>query len=130
MAEESAEISTGKKILIVEDNTMNLELISDILKKRAYQIISTDNGDKAIKLAKEVHPDLILMDIQLPIMDGYEATRRIKSDPELKHIPIIVITSYAMSGDREKAIKAGCDGYVLKPIDTRELPKLVEKYLQ
>ncbi len=120
----------NKKILIVEDNEFNLELISDILKIRGHQIISTDNGEDAISLAKETHPDLILMDIQLPVMDGYEATRRIKSDPEFKAIPIIAVTSFAMKGDKEKVVQAGCDGYIVKPIDTRRFPQLVQEYLQ
>ena len=120
----------NEKILIVEDNEFNLELITDILKLKAYQIISTDNGEDAIRLTKQTHPDLILMDIQLPGMDGYEATRRIKSNPELKHIPVVAITSYAMKGDKEKVIAAGCDGYIVKPINTRELPGLVAEYLR
>ncbi len=120
----------NKKILIVEDNEFNLELISDILKIRGYQIISTDNGEDAIRLAKETHPDLILMDIQLPAMDGYEATRRIKSDPEFKTIPIIAVTSFAMKGDKEKVVEAGCDGYIVKPIDIKRLPELVKEHLQ
>jgi len=120
----------NKKILIVEDNELNLELISDILKIKGYQIISANNGKDAIRLAKETHPDLILMDIQLPVMDGYEATRRIKSDPEFKAIPIIAVTSFTMKGDKEKVMEAGCDGYIVKPIDIKRLPELVKEYLQ
>jgi len=120
----------NEKILIVEDNEFNLELISDILEMRGYEIISTDNGEDAIRLAKKAHPDLILMDIQLPVMDGYETTRRIKRDPELKHIPVIAVTSFAMKGDKEKVIEAGCEGYIVKPIDTRKLPEIVEGYLR
>lgn len=119
-----------EKILVVEDNQLNLELIVDILQVRGYEIFTATTGKEAIELAKKEMPDLILMDMQLPVMDGYEATRKIKEDPQLKSIPIVAITSYAMKGDRERILEAGCNGYIIKPIDTRELPKTVAKFLQ
>lgn len=119
-----------EKILVVEDNQFNLELIVNILQVRGYEICTATTGKEAIELAKKELPDLILMDIQLPVIDGYEATRKIKEDPKCKRIPIVAITSYAMKEDKEKILESGCDGYIVKPIDTRELPKTVAKFLQ
>lgn len=120
----------GEKILVVEDNEENLELITEILQSKGYTVLSAANGQAAIKEAKRSMPALILMDMQLPVMDGYQATRLMKQDPQLKDTPIIAITSYAMKGDEEKTLACGCDGYIVKPIDTRELPKTVAKFLQ
>lgn len=105
---------TRHKILVVEDNEQNLYMITFLLKQQDYVIIKAYNGLQAIKLAKRERPDLILMDIQLPEMDGYEATRRIKDVPEISHTPIVAITSYAMEKDRVKALAAGCNGYIEK----------------
>jgi two-component system cell cycle response regulator DivK len=100
-----------------------------VLSTAGYHLIEALNGEDGVKLAQSERPDLILMDIQLPVMDGYEATRRIKAVPELKSVPVIAVTSYALSGDEEKARVAGCDGYVAKPFSPRELLARVREYL-
>jgi two-component system cell cycle response regulator DivK len=110
-----------KCILVVEDQEDNRQILRDLLTNGGYDMIEAENGQDAITAAEANHPDLILMDIQLPLLDGYEATRRIKSNPDLKSIPIIVVTSYALSGDEEKARNAGCDDYVAKPYSPRQL---------
>ena len=119
----------SKRILVVEDQHDNRQILRDLLGSVGYSLIEAENGEAAVALAAEHKPDLILMDIQLPIMDGYEATRRIKSDPALSAIPIIVITSYALSGDEAKARAAGCDAYVTKPYSPRQLLAAVRNYL-
>jgi len=106
-----------KKILIVEDNEKNLDLTRILLTSAGYRVVEARNGLEAIEKTFEENPDLILMDIQLPLLDGYEATRRIKSDERSAKIPVIALTSYAMKGDREKAIAAGCAKYIEKPIN-------------
>ena len=118
-----------KRILIVEDQEDNRVIMRDVLSTAGYHLIEALNGEDGVKLAQSERPDLILMDIQLPVMDGYEATRRIKADPNLKSIPIIAVTSYALSGDEVKARAAGCDGYVAKPFSPRELLARVREYL-
>jgi two-component system, cell cycle response regulator DivK len=118
-----------KRILVVEDQEDNRRIIRDLLSTRGYQLIEAQDGEAGVRLAKEHRPDLILMDIQLPVLDGYEATRRIKADPELRAIPIVVVTSYALSGDDQKAVAAGCDGYVAKPFSPRQLLATVRKFL-
>jgi len=117
-----------KRILVVEDNEQNLYLATFILNKNGYEVIAARNGFEAIEKAKAEKPDMILMDMQLPEMDGYEATQRIKGIPELKHIPIVAVTSYAMVGDREKVLAAGCVGYIEKPITPETFVSEVEKY--
>ena len=107
------------KILVVEDNDLNLKLARQLLKVGQYQCLEASDAETGIRLAREEIPDLILMDIQLPGMDGYTATKLLKANDKLKSIPIIALTSYAMKEDREKAKKAGCDGYISKPINTR-----------
>ena len=119
----------SKRILVVEDQHDNRQILRDLLGSVGYSLIEAENGEAAVALAAEHKPDLILMDIQLPIMDGYEATRRIKSDPALSAIPIIVITSYALSGDEAKARAAGCDAYVTKPYSPRQLLAAVRNSL-
>ena len=116
-----------KIILSAEDNTANRKIIRDLFGKSGYKIIEAVNGEEVIEKAKSEKPDLILMDIQLPKISGYEATAAIKSDPELKHIPILAITSYALSGDDKKAYEAGCDDYVTKPFRPSKLLEKVEK---
>ncbi len=111
----------SKRILVVEDQEDNRQIIRDMLSTTDYQITEAENGEEALAAVAKQRPDLILMDIQLPILDGYEATRRIKADPELRSIPIIAITSYALSGDEQKARAAGCDDYVPKPYSPRQL---------
>jgi two-component system cell cycle response regulator DivK len=102
----------SKRILVVEDTENNRRILNDLLTKAGFDVIEAIDGEKGVAMAEERRPDLILMDIQLPIIDGYEATRRIKSNPDLRHIPIIAVTSYALSGDEDKARAAGCDDFV------------------
>jgi two-component system cell cycle response regulator DivK len=118
-----------RRILVVEDQEDNRRIIRDLLQSVGYQLIEAADGAAGVRLAKEERPDLILMDIQLPVLDGYEATRRIKADPELRPIPIIVVTSYALSGDDAKAKTAGCDAYVAKPFSPRALLATIRKFL-
>ena len=117
-----------KLILIVEDDSRNLTLFRDLLQRFGYATIEATNGKEGVRLAREHIPNLILMDIQLPVMDGIEATKILKSDVETKEIPVLALTSYAMKGDKEKILKAGCDEYLAKPIDVRELLKTIERY--
>jgi two-component system cell cycle response regulator DivK len=118
----------SKRILVVEDQEDNRQILRDLLDSAGYEMTEAWDGEAGA--AKQQRPDLILMDIQLPHMDGYEATRRIKADPELKSIPVIAVTSYALSGDGGKAHAAGCDGYVTKPYSPRELLAKIRQYLQ
>ena len=111
-------------ILIVEDNEMNRDMLSRRLERKGYEILIAVDGHMGVEVARTRVPDLILMDMSLPVMDGWEATRRLKADEALKHIPIIALTAHAMANDREKAIEAGCDEYDTKPI---ELPRLLGK---
>jgi len=119
----------NKVILMVEDTEDNRQLLRDLVGGAGYQLIEAEDGAAGIAMAAEHKPDLILMDIQLPVIDGYEATRRIKTDPALRHIPIIAVTSYALSGDEAKAREAGCDGYVAKPFSPRELLAMIRELL-
>ena len=119
----------AKKVMIVEDNELNMKLFRDLIEASGYETVRTRNGLEALDLARSHRPDLILMDIQLPVLDGYEATRRIKADPALAHIPVIAVTSYALSGDEAKTKAAGCDGYVAKPFSPRQLLHKVREYL-
>jgi CheY-like chemotaxis protein len=112
------------KILLVEDNEMNRDMLSRRLQRRDFEVVIAVDGEQGVALARSEAPDLILMDMSLPVMDGWEATRQLKAAPETQAIPIIALTAHAMSGDREKALAAGCDDYDTKPI---ELPRLVEK---
>lgn len=111
-------------ILIVEDNEMNRDMLSRRLTRKGYEVLMAVDGETGIEMARTNAPDLILMDMSLPVMDGWEATRRIKSDDALKHIPVIALTAHAMANDRDKALAAGCDDYDTKPI---ELPRLLAK---
>ncbi len=119
----------SKCILVVEDQEDNRQIIRDMLSATDYQITEAENGEEALAAVAKQRPDLILMDIQMPILDGYEATRRIKADPGLRSIPIIAITSYALSGDEQKARAAGCDDYVPKPYSPRQLLAKIRRYL-
>jgi two-component system cell cycle response regulator DivK len=112
------------KILIVEDNEMNRDMLSRRLERRGFAIVMAVDGQQGVDLARSERPDLILMDMSLPVMDGWTATQTIKSDADLAKIPVIALTAHAMAGDREKAMAAGCDDYDTKPI---ELPRLLEK---
>jgi two-component system cell cycle response regulator DivK len=118
-----------KRILVVEDHEDNRQILRDLLASAGYEMIEAENGEEGVAAATAEQPDLILMDIQLPILDGYEATRRIKADPALKAIPIIVVTSYALSGDEDKARAAGCDAYVAKPYSPRLLLARIREFL-
>ena len=118
-----------KRILVVEDQEDNRQILRDLLASTDYEIVEAENGVEALAAVAKQRPDLILMDIQLPIMDGYEATRRIKADPALRSIPIIAVTSYALSGDEAKAREAGCDAYVPKPYSPRQLLAKIREFL-
>ncbi len=118
-----------KRILIVEDQEDNRAILRDLLTASGYTLIEAANGLEGVAAAERDKPDLILMDIQLPLVDGYEATRRIKANPDLTAIPIIAVTSYALSGDEAKAKAAGCDAYVTKPFSPRLLLAKVRQYL-
>lgn len=119
----------GSRILVVEDNQDNMTLISDILISLRYTVLQAVDGEQGIAMAVSERPDLILMDLSLPRVDGWTATRQIKADPALKDIPIIALTAHAMIGDRERALAAGCDDYVSKPINFRELASKLARYL-
>ena len=112
------------KILLVEDNEMNRDMLSRRLAKRGYEVLIAVEGEQGVALARTGSPDLVLMDMSLPVLDGWEATRRLKSDPATRAIPIIALTAHAMAGDREKARDAGCDDFDTKPV---ELPRLLSK---
>ena len=112
------------KILVVEDNEMNRDMLTRRLERRGYEVAVAVDGGQGLALARSEPPDLILMDMSLPVVDGWEATRQLKAAPETRAIPIITLTAHAMSGDRDRAIEAGCDDYDTKPV---ELPRLVEK---
>ena len=119
----------SRRIMIVEDTADNRQIMRDLLSTAGYDLVEAIDGEAGVRLAATEHPDLILMDIQLPVIDGYEATRRIKADATLAHIPIIAVTSYALSGDEAKARAAGCDGYVAKPFSPRQLLAKVREFL-
>ena len=120
----------SKRILVIEDQEDNRRIVRDLLASVGYEILEAVTGEEGVTAAATHVPDLILMDIQLPGLDGYEATRRIKADPALQHIPIIAVTSYALSGDDVKAFAAGCNGYVSKPFSPRALLAKIREYLQ
>ncbi len=119
----------AQSVLVVEDNPDNRVLIMDVLTSLDYVVYEAVDGEEGVAQAVACKPDLILMDLSLPVMDGWTATRKIKDNPELKHIKIIALTAHAMVGDREKALEAGCDDYVSKPIDLRELTQKLSEYL-
>jgi two-component system cell cycle response regulator DivK len=119
----------SKRILVVEDQEDNRQILRDLLGSVGFEMLEAWDGEQGVAMAQSQRPDLILMDIQLPGLDGYEATRRIKADPALKAIPIIVVTSYALSGDGDKAREAGCDDYVTKPYSPRQLLAKIREHL-
>jgi len=112
------------RILLVEDNEMNRDMLSRRLSRKGFDVVIAEDGQKGVDMTQSENPDLVLMDMSLPVVDGWEATRRLKASEETKHIPIIALTAHAMSGDREKTLEAGCDDYDTKPI---ELPRLLGK---
>ena len=117
------------RILVVEDNPMNMKVVLMTLKRHGYTLIEAVDGEQALEVATREKPDLILMDIQLPKMDGMEVTRRLRQMPDFEQTPIIALSAYAMKGDVERGMEAGCDDYLSKPVNTRELPKVVEDRL-
>ncbi len=112
------------RILLVEDNAMNRDMLSRRLSRKGFEVVIAEDGQKGVDMTQSENPDLVLMDMSLPVVDGWEAARRLKASEETKHIPIIALTAHAMSGDREKTLEAGCDDYDTKPI---ELPRLLGK---
>ncbi|MGO8701030.1 MAG: response regulator [Limisphaerales bacterium] len=121
---------SAQRILVVDDNPINLKLAADLLAFEGYQILSAADGETALALIRRTPPDLILMDLALPGMDGLSLTRLLKADPATSHIGIVALTAFAMKGDEQKAKEAGCDGYITKPIDTRQLPGVVAEILR
>ncbi len=119
----------NETVLVIEDNEMNMKLVRSLLQIGKYSILEAINAETGFQLAREHHPDLILMDIQLPGMDGLAATHEIKNDSAVKDITIVALTSYAMEGDEKKAMDAGCAGYIAKPIDTRSFLETVDQFL-
>ena len=130
MGDETNRKGSVPKILVVEDNEDNREMVVKVLKFNGYEVIEAVDGEEAIRKAKTEAPALILLDIYLPKMDGYEVAKRLKGDTGLRSIPVIALTAHAMKGNREQALEAGCDGYISKPIDIRELPKQIEQFLK
>lgn len=127
---EEVKIGLPKKILIVDDNQDSRELAVKVLKNRGYQMIEASDGEEALEKALAEKPDLILMDISIPKINGYEVTRRLKSQADFKATPIIALTAHAMKGDKEKALESGCDGYISKPINVHELPDQIKSYMK
>jgi CheY-like chemotaxis protein len=119
----------GERILIVDDNATNLKLVAYLMKANGYTVDTALDAEAAIEAIRASRPDVILMDIQLPGIDGLELTRRLKADPATRDIVIVAVTAYAMKGDQAKALEAGCDDYVTKPIDTRSLPEAIARHL-
>jgi CheY-like chemotaxis protein len=119
----------GARILIVDDNPTNLKLVAYLMKARGYEVATAADADAALADIRDTPPALILMDLQLPGIDGLELTRRLKADPSTRDIIIVAVTAYAMKGDQDRAYAAGCDGYVTKPIDTRSLPDVIARHL-
>ncbi|HXV82184.1 MAG TPA: response regulator [Candidatus Binatia bacterium] len=117
------------RVLVVEDQYDNRRILHDLLTNAGYEMIEAVTGEEGVSIAEQQRPDLILMDMQLPVIDGYESTRRIRANPELKSIPIIAVTSYAMSGDDALAYEAGCDAYVTKPFSPRQLLAKIREFL-
>ncbi len=117
------------KILLVEDNEMNQDMLSRRLKRRGYEVVIAIDGAEGVSMTILENPDIVLMDMSLPVIDGWEATRRLKSHPNTQSIPVMALTAHAMSGDREKALEAGCDDYDTKPIDLSRLLTKIEALL-
>jgi two-component system cell cycle response regulator DivK len=117
------------KILVVEDNEINRDMVVRRLQRRGFTMVTAVDGQQGVDMTRSEKPDLILMDMSLPVLDGWEATRQIKSDPDIKHIPIIGLTAHAMVGDRENALKAGCDDYATKPVEFEKLVELINRLI-
>jgi two-component system cell cycle response regulator DivK len=127
---EEIKKSLRQKILVVDDNRDNRELVVKVLRNRGYDMVEAVDGEDALRKAQDERPGLILMDISLPKMDGYEVIRRLKSQEEYKDIPIVALTAHVMTGDKDRAMNAGCIGYIPKPIDIHELPEQIKYYLK
>ena len=123
-------MSNGRRILVVEDNELNLKLVRDVLSHAGYQVFEARTGEQGVQLADELLPDLILMDLQLPGIDGTEALRQLRSSPRTQGVSIVAVTAFAMPADRECAFRSGFDGYVEKPISVRELPSQIQLLLE
>jgi two-component system, cell cycle response regulator DivK len=121
---------SGESVLIVEDNVKNLKLVRDVLQFHGYATLEAESGEAGIELARAQHPALILMDVQLPGMDGRAAMKVLKADPSTQYIPIIALTAFAMKGDQESLLAEGFDGYLSKPVNIKELPKVVESHVR
>jgi CheY-like chemotaxis protein len=122
-------LGEGRRLLVVEDNEMNRDMLSRRLERRGYEVICAVNGAEGVDMAKRERPDLVLMDLSMPVLDGWEATRLLKGDEATRRIPVIALTSRAMPGDREKAVEVGCDDYETKPLDFHRLIEKIEKHL-
>lgn len=118
-----------EKILIVEDNPQSMRLLEMVLKAKNYTLLKATDGEEALDMVMSERPDLIIMDIQLPKVNGLEVTKKLRETPAFSHTPIIAITAYAMKGDKERVIESGCDAYLSKPINTRELPEMIAEML-
>jgi len=121
---------SGPRVLVVDDNMTNLKLIEYLLQSKGYDVHTATDAESALELVYSLKPGLVLMDLQLPGMDGLALTRKLKADPATQNVVILAVTAYAMKGDEERARVAGCDGYITKPIDTRTLPMLVARHLE
>lgn len=119
----------GSRILVVEDNQDNMTLIVDVLISLEYEVFQAKDGETGVEMTKDLRPDLVLMDLSLPVKDGWTATREIKADEALQKIPVIALTAHAMQGDKERALEAGCDDYITKPINLQELASKLDDYL-
>jgi two-component system, cell cycle response regulator DivK len=120
---------TGERVLVVEDNAKNLKLVKDVLEYAGYEVVVAETGERALELVTEVTPDLVLMDLQLPGMDGTETMRRLRQLPKTKPVPVVAVTAFAMQADRDKAFVNGFDGFIEKPISVRALPGQIERFL-
>jgi two-component system, cell cycle response regulator DivK len=120
---------TGERILVVEDNVKNLKLVRDVLQHAGYDVVAAESGERALELAGEMRPDLVLMDLQLPGIDGTETLRRLRDLPETEHVPVVAVTAFAMQTDRDRALANGFDGFVEKPISVRGLQSEVRRFL-
>ena len=115
------------KILLVEDNEINRDMLVRRLQRRGYTMVTASDGQRGVDMTRSEKPDLVLMDMSLPVIDGWEATRQIKADPNIKHIPVVGLTAHAMVGDRDQALKAGCDDYATKPVEFEKLIELINR---
>ena len=122
-------MNSGRRVLVVEDNALNLKLVRDVLTASGYDVLAAATGEEGVTLAATCEPDLVLMDLQLPDFDGYEALRRLREDPALKAVPVVAVTAFAMREDHERARRSGFDGYLEKPISIRDLPGEVDAFI-